>query len=68
MVLFKALAIGCSYNCRQLTYSSFQLMHITWWPHCSNYWSSSSEPWRPKRKLNIITVLTTLPQGWVAAC
>jgi len=26
------------------------------------------EPWRPKRRQNIITALTTLPQGWVSAC
>ena len=31
-------------------------------------WSSSSEPQRPKRRQNIITALTTLPQGWVSAC
>ena len=30
-------------------------------------WSSSSEPWQPKWRQNIITVLTTLPQGWVSA-
>ena len=28
----------------------------------------SSEPWQPKRRQNIITVLTTLPQGWVLTC
>ena len=31
-------------------------------------WSSLSEPWRPKRRQNIITALKTLPQGWVSAC
>ena len=30
---FKALR--CLYNCRWLTYDSFQLMHIMWWPRCS---------------------------------
>jgi len=30
---FKAL--GCSYNCKRLTYGSFQLTHVTWWPRCS---------------------------------
>jgi len=29
---FKAL--DCSYNCRHLTYGSFQLTHVTWWPCC----------------------------------
>jgi len=24
------------------------------------------EPWRPRRRQNIITALTTLPQGWVS--
>jgi len=24
------------------------------------------EPWRPKRRQNVITALTTLPQGWVS--
>jgi len=26
------------------------------------------EPWRPKRRHNIITALTTFPQGWISAC
>ena len=26
--------LGCSYNCMRLTCGSFQLMHVTWWPHC----------------------------------
>jgi len=30
---FKVL--GCLYNCRQPTYASFQLKHVTWWPRCS---------------------------------
>jgi len=30
-------------------------------------WSSSSEPWWPKRRQSMITALTTLPQGWVSA-
>ena len=30
-------------------------------------WSSSGEPWQPKRRQNIVTALTTLPQGWVSA-
>ena len=25
------------------------------------------EPWRPRRRQNVITALTTLPQGWVSA-
>ena len=29
--------------------------------------SSSSEPWQPEWRQNIITALTTLPQGWVLA-
>ena len=31
-------------------------------------WSSSSEPWWPKQRQNIIIALTTLPQGWVSTC
>ena len=34
--------------------------------HCSIDQVSSSEPWRPKRRQNIITALT-LPQGWISA-
>ena len=30
-----APVLGCSHNCRRLTYDSFQLTHVTWWPHCS---------------------------------
>jgi len=26
-----------------------------------------TEPWRPRRRQNVITALTTLPQGWVSA-
>jgi len=41
--------------------------HIMWWPRCSIDQVSSSEPWQPKRRQNIITALTTLPQEWVSA-
>ena len=41
--------------------------HVTRWPRCSIDQVSSSVPWRPKRRQNIITALTTLPQGWVSA-
>ena len=60
---FKAL--GCSYNCRRLTYGSFQLTHMSR-DHTLSNWSSLSRPWQPKRRQNIITALTTLPQGWVS--
>jgi len=59
--LFKAL--GCSRNCRRrLTYGSFQLMHMSRDIHAVQL----IEPWRPKRRQNIIAALTTLPQGWVS--
>ena len=29
--------------------------------------SSSSEPWQPERRQNIVIALSTLPQGWVSA-
>ena len=54
---FKAL--GCSYNCRQLTCGSFQLTHMSRDDHAVQL----IEPWRPKRGQNVITALTTLPQG-----
>ena len=58
---FKAL--GCSYNCRRLTYSSFQLMHISYDDHAVQL----IKPWQPKWRQNFITTLTPLPQGWVLA-
>ena len=36
--------------------------HVTWW-----YAVQLIEPWRPRRRQNIIAALTTLPQGWVSA-
>ena len=60
-VSFKAL--GCSYNCRRLTHVSFQLMHMS----CDDHAVQLIEPWRPKPRQNIITMPTTLPQGWVSA-
>jgi len=53
---FKVL--GCSYNCMRLTYGSLKLTHVTWWPRCPNDWAMVA-----KMKMNIITALTTLPQG-----
>ena len=58
---FKVL--GCSCNCGWLAYGSFQLTHMS---HDA-YSVELIEPWRPRRRQNIITVLTTLPQGWVSA-
>ena len=42
---------GCSYNCRRLTYGSFQLTHMS----RDDYAVQLTEPWRPKRRQNIIT-------------
>jgi len=56
-------ALGCSCNCRQLAYGSFQLTHMSRDDHAVQL----IEPWRPRRRQNFITVLTTLPQGWVSA-
>ena len=50
-------------NCRQLAYGSFRLAHMSRDDHAVEL----IEPWRPKRRQNIITALTTLPQGWVSA-
>jgi len=48
-----------------LTYGSFQLTHISRDNHAVH--RKLIEPqWRPKRRPNIITALTTLPQGWVS--
>jgi len=58
-------ALGCSHNCRQLTYGSFQLTHMSRDDHTIRYAITRFEPWLPKRRQNIITVLTMLPQGWV---
>ena len=57
-------ALGCSYNCRRLAYYSFQLTHISREDHAVEL----IEPWRPRQRQNIITALTTLPQGWISAC
>ena len=58
-------ALGCSYNCRWLTCGWFHLTHMSSGDHAVR--SSSSEPWQPKRRQNIITALTTSPQGLVSA-
>jgi len=58
--------LGCSYNCRRLTCGLFQLTHMSRDDLVFN-WSSSSDPWQPKRRQNITTALTALPQGWVSA-
>jgi len=50
-------------NCRWLTYGSFQLTHMSHDDHAVQL----IELWRPKRRQNIITALTKLPQGWVSA-
>ena len=55
-------ALGCLHNCRRLTHDSFQLMHMS----RDNHAVQLIEPWRPKRRRNIITALTTLPQQWVS--
>jgi len=47
------------HNCRRLTDGSFQLTHMSRDVHAVQL----IEPWRPKRRQNIITALTTLPQG-----
>ena len=54
--------LGCSYNCMQLMWGSFQLKHMSRDDHAVQL----IEPCRPKRRQNIITALTTLPQGWVS--
>ena len=54
--------LRCSHNCRRLTYGSFQLTHMSRDDHAVQL----IEPWQPKRKQNIITALTTLPQWWVS--
>jgi len=59
---FKAL--GCSYNCKRLTCGYFQLTHMSRDDHAVQL----IEPWRPRRRQNIITALTALPQGWVSTC
>ena len=56
-------ALGCSCNCRRLACDSFQLTHMSRDDHAVQL----IEPWRPRRRQNIITALTTLPQGWVSA-
>jgi len=55
-------ALGCSHNCRQLTYGSFQLMYMSRDDHAVQL----IEPWRPKRRHNIITAM--LPRGWISTC
>ena len=54
-------ALGCPHNCRRLTYGSFQLTHMSRDDHAVRL----IEPWRPKRRQNITTAFTRLPQGWV---
>jgi len=58
-----AKALGYSCNCRRLAYGSFQLTHMSRDDHAVQF----TEPWRPRRRQNIITALTMLPQGWVSA-
>jgi len=48
---FKAL--GYSYNCMRLTCGSFQLTHMSRDDHAVEL----IEPWRPKRRQNVITAL-----------
>ena len=55
-------AIGCSHNCMRLTYGSFQLTHMSRDDHAVKL----IEPWWQKRMQNVITELTTLPQGWIS--
>ena len=55
-------ALGCSCNCRRLAYSSFQLTHMS----RDDDAVQLIEPWQPRRRQNIITALTPLPQGWVS--
>ena len=55
---FKAL--GCSYNCRRLTYGSLQLMHVTWSPRCSIGQVRASHGSQNENKYTIITALTKL--------
>ena len=52
-------ALGCSCNCRRLAYGSFQLTQMSHDDHTVQL----IEPWWPRRRQNVITVLTTLPQG-----
>jgi len=40
--------------------------HVTWWPRCSI--DKVEQAMAAKWRQTIITVLTTLPQGWVSAC
>jgi len=54
---FKTL--GCSYN---WTCGLFQLTHMS----CDDHAVQLIKQWRPKRRQNVITALTTLPQGWVS--
>ena len=62
LVFKRFQALGCLHNCRRLTYGSFQLTHMSRDDHAVQL----IEPWQPKRKQNIITALTTLPQWWVS--
>ena len=57
----RSKALGCSCNCRRLAYGSL----INAMSH-DDHAVQLIEPWRPKRRQNIITALTTLPQGWVS--
>ena len=55
-------ALGRSYNCVRLTCGSFQLTHMS----RDNHVVQLIESWRPKRSQNVITALTTLPQGRIS--
>jgi len=57
-----------SCNCRGLTDVSFQYNARHVMTMLFNYCSSSSEPWRPKGRQNIVTELITSSSGWVSAC
>ena len=48
-------ALGCLCNCRRLVYGSFQLTHMSRDDHAVQL----IEPWRPKRRHNVIAALTT---------
>ena len=54
--------LGCLHKCRRLTYGSFQLTHMS----RDDHEVQLIEPRRPKRRQNIITALTRLPQWWVS--
>ena len=50
-------ALGCLCDCRRRAYGSFQLTHMSRDDHAVQL----IEPWRPRRRQNVTTALTTLP-------